>query len=282
MPIFRFSQVEVPWALGPPDGRYLVRTWGFGPDSEPTHVLVLDTEGALRRSRFSRTKRDAPPEPEPAEVATCRATVIAAGEPFETAEAARQWLGAAGEAELAEDLLALDRVLHAFRVVTADPHVRTVARDELLVARVGYGEGEEVAYGRWSDARELTVREKHRRRKKVLEPQARLAQVLGQRVPILVCEELVLRARLDWDAGRSREAALQLKVAYEAALSELGPDDAHDMEERVAELAELWSGVERGARSALTGRPSDDEREIVDHALYRLEAALRARAVALA
>jgi hypothetical protein len=282
MPLFRFSQIEVPWRLGPPDGRYLVKTWGYGPDSEPTHVLVLKTEGALKRGRLSRSKRDAAPEPEPARVPVCRATVISAGQPLADLEAGKRWLADAGEDDLADDLQALDRVLHAFRVVTANPQVRTLARAELLVARIGYGDGEEVAYGKWTDARELTLRESHRRRAKVLEPQARLAQVLGQRVPILVCEELVLRARLDWDSERERPAALQLKLAYEAGLAELGPDDAHDMQTRIDELTELWPGVERAARSALTGRLSDDEREIFDHALYRLEAALRARAVALA
>ena len=55
----------------------------------------------------------------------------------------------------------------------------------------------------------------------MLHPQARLAAVLGARERPLACEELALRARLDLDHGREREAALQLLVALDAALAEL-------------------------------------------------------------
>ena len=48
-------------------------------------------------------------------------------------------------------------------------------------------------------------------------PQARLAARSGAREPALACEELALRARLDLDQERPREAALQLLVALDAA-----------------------------------------------------------------
>ena len=128
--------------------------------------------------------------------------MIAAAEPFADATAAARWLAAAGEEALAEQLAVLERALHAFRVVTADPYAEPLARERLLVARLGFGEGEEVAHGRWSQARELLPPPASRKRSKVLEPQARLAGVLGGRVPLLVCEELALRARRDLDAGR--------------------------------------------------------------------------------
>ena len=57
----------------------------------------------------------------------------------------------------------------------------------------------------------------------MLRPQERLAAILGGRDVALACEELALRARLDADAGRWREAAFQLRVALEAAIAELGP-----------------------------------------------------------
>ena len=62
----------------------------------------------------------------------------------------------------------------------------------------------------------------------MLTPQARLAAVLSARERPLVCEELTLRARLDLDHGRGREAALQLLVALDAALAELQADPAAD------------------------------------------------------
>ena len=58
----------------------------------------------------------------------------------------------------------------------------------------------------------------------MLRPQARLAAVLNGRERPLACEELTLRARLDLDHGREREAALQVLVALDAALAELAAD----------------------------------------------------------
>ena len=51
----------------------------------------------------------------------------------------------------------LNRALHAFRLVTADPYVNSVAREAALVARIGFGAGEQVADGLWTDALELAV-----------------------------------------------------------------------------------------------------------------------------
>ncbi len=45
--------------------------------------------------------------------------------------------------------------------------------------------------------------------------------MLGGREQLDACETLLLRARADLDAGRNREAALQLRVGLEALLAEL-------------------------------------------------------------
>ncbi len=278
LPIFAFTQIEAPWALGPPDGRYLVRAEGADPQASPTHVLLFATLGAPARHRLSRRRRPAPAEPDPTPVTIGRATVIAAAEPFADAAAAARWLAAAGEEALAEQLAVLERALHAFRVVTADPYVEPLARERLLVARLGFGEGEEVADGRWSQARELLPPPASRKRSKVLEPQARLAGVLGGRVPLLICEELALRARRDLDAGRERAAALQLRIAYEAALDELSGDER--LAPRVGELRERLPDVVATAQVS-TRELTEEERETLSGGLARLEAALRARAASL-
>lgn len=278
--MFAFSQIEAPWPLGPPDGRYLVRAEGAHPQSPPTHVLLLATLGAQRRGRFSRRRRGAPPSPQPTPVPTGRATIIAAAEPFEDAAAAARWLAAAGEDELATHLRVLERTLHAFRVVTADPYSEPLGRERLLVARVGFGEGEQVAHGRWSQARELLPPPASRRRSRLLEPQSRLAGVLGAHVPLLVCEELALRARRDLDAGRPRAAALQLRIAVDAAVHELAVDGR--LATRLAQLGELRAGAEAAADAALTRGLTEAEREAVAATLARLEAALRARAASVA
>lgn len=278
MSLFAFSQIEAPWPLGPPDGRYLLRAEGSHHQSQPTHVLVFATLGAQQRGRLTRRRRPAAPEPDPSPVATGRATIIAA-EPFEDAAVAARWLATAGEDELAAHLQVLERALHAYRVVTADPYSEPLARERLLVARVGFGEGEEVAGGRWSDARELLPAPASRRRSRILEPQSRLAGVLGGHVPLLICEELTLRARRDLDTGRARQAVLQLRIALDAALSELAVDGRFAT--RLAELSELKPALDAAAQGGLTRGLTDAEIETVSATLVRLEAVLRARAASL-
>ena len=117
-------------------------------------------------------------------------------------------------------------------------------------SRIGYGSGEEVAAGRFTAAREVDVRaggaSRRRRRAEELRPQERLAAVLGGRERIDACETLLLRARADLDAGRSREAALQLRVGLEALLVELPgalADPGHE-----EDMATLASGRSEAAR----------------------------------
>src|SRR5204862_4018543 len=132
-------------------------------------------------------------------------------------------------------------------------------------------------------ARELVMPDPRQRRKVVLHPQARLAALLGNREQPLACEELALRARLDLDQGRYREAALQVLVALDAAVAELGADPrVAPLEDRVAELREQRDPVAATAQNALAGPLEQEDLETVVFALGRIEAALRARAAASA
>jgi hypothetical protein len=207
-------------------------------------------------------------------------TIIDVSDPLTDETAARAWLDRAGEQELGVGLAVINRALHAFRVVTADPYLHEISREQALVARVGYGVGEEVAYGRWSDARELSSAPVRRRRSAVLQPQARLAAALNGSQRVLACEELTLRARSDVDHERDREAALQLLVALDAALAEL-PLDPHadSLADRLVELRGRREAVAAAAQTALSGTFDEASRATVLDTLGRLEAALRARAV---
>jgi len=215
-------------------------------------------------------------------VETTRATVVEVGEPLRSPEEAAAWLAGAGEPELAAGLSVLNRALHAHRLAQADPQVHGIGRRDALVARLGYGAGEEVADGQWTDARELIDAGPRRRRSRIPAAQARLAALLTGRHAPLACEELALRARLDLDEGRAREAALQVLVALDAALAEL-PDDpaAPALVERLEELRGLHDGVGAAAAAALAGTLGAPERDATALALGRIEAALRARAAAL-
>ncbi|HEY8637977.1 MAG TPA: hypothetical protein VIL64_01955 [Solirubrobacteraceae bacterium] len=249
-----------------------------GEDAES--VLVLRTLGAPERRRLkARRSRTAEPQPDPAPVPTTRATVVDAS-PLADESAADRWLDDVdGDLAMAEAVAVLNRVLHAHRVASADPAPRDVSREQALVARVGYGAGEEVADGRWSRALEVPEpREPRQRRTAALRPQERLAALLGGRDVAMACEELVLRARTDLDGGRPREAALTLRVALEAALAELEPwADRSDLAERLVDLTAARGEVGNAANRALQGGLDADEHADVERVLGRLEAALRAR-----
>jgi hypothetical protein len=314
--LFLFVQFEFPWELGPPDGRYLMRAHE---GSEPERVVVLGTLGAQRRApargqmlsaaaRSKSRRRPAPPEPEPTPVVTARATLV---DPVSVSaeRQAKAWLSDLdGEREIQAAAVVLNRVLHFHRIAAADPYVHEIAPDQALVIRAGWGEGEQVADGLWLHARELPWRGPAGvRRKRIgdraaaLRPQERLAELLGGRGATLLCEDLVLRARLDLDNGRVAHAAIELRAAYAAALTELPTERREDLAIRIAELDKLRSGVDEQARVAFArlGEQESDaspaassterrdeqpaagagklDEEVVRHALGRLEATLRAR-----
>jgi hypothetical protein len=246
-----------------------------GHAGELEHVLVIATLGAPER-RWLRGRRPKAASPAPAPVTTSRVTLVTA-KPLDDEDAAARWLRAAGEAEADAAVAVLNRVLHLHRAASADPHVREVRREQAVVARVGYGDGEQVAEGRWRRAIELPAG-RPPRRTAALRPGERLAALLGGRDAALACEELALRARQDVDAGRRREAALQLDAALTAALAELQPwAPRADLAARLTELRELQIPVRAAAQAALEGGVDDAADAAVRHALDRLEAALRAR-----
>lgn len=249
-------------------------------------MLVLATLGAPERRRLGgRRPRPAEPEPEPAAVPTGRATIVDTT-PVDAADAAGWLEGLSGEeAEdaLQDALIVLNRAIDAHRLAAADPTVREVSLPQALIARLGHGAGEQVADGRWTAAREIPLQRRRRRRNTALRPQERLAALLGGRERRLACEELTLRARADLDAGRGREAALQVRVALEAGIAELGGAGAGsaDLSERIGELRDQRADVGAAANEALAGELAQDTLGAVEHALGRLEAALRARAASI-
>jgi hypothetical protein len=279
--------VEVAWPIGPPDGRHVLRA-GDAPDAPQarpiTHVIVLASLDAPRRGATLRGRarsRPVEPEPGPASVASGRATVISVRDPFPDEAAARGWLDGAGEAELAQGLDVLARLLHAHRIATADPWLAPLSRERLIAGRIGFGAGEQVADGRWTAARELTEPRPARgtrRRRALGGSEARLASLLAGAERPLAAEELALRARLDLDHERPREAALQLLVALDAGIAELAADDPSPrFAERITALRERRSSTAAAAQAALTGNPPLGAREDVAETLGMLEGALRAR-----
>ncbi|HTA15277.1 MAG TPA: hypothetical protein VK781_10530 [Solirubrobacteraceae bacterium] len=250
--LFTFVQMELPWELGPADGRYLLRRLEMPEGNEPQHVVVLSTVGAERRGLLGGRSRKRRTDPEPGRVPVTRATVVDAV-PLSAESQARAWLEQLDperEAQAAAEVL--NRVLFAHRIAGAEPHIHEISPAQALIVRAGYGEGEQVADGLWSDARELSLsRRRAGRRASVLRPQERLAVLLSGRGSVLLCEELALRARLDMNAGRVTLAAIELDRAYAAALAELPDEQRGDLRERIAELEALRADVQSNARAAM-------------------------------
>jgi hypothetical protein len=267
--VFGFVQFELATPLGPADGRYLRRDAEGG---KPERVIVLRTLGAAERRRFGGRKPKAVEgggeEPEP--VPTVRATLIGA-EPLGEAAA---WLDAlrrdadAREAELDDALRELNAILRAHRAAAADPYAREIARWQANAVRIGYGSGDQVADGRFEQAYEVPEPRGRVRRAETLAPQERLAAILGGSDRALVAEELVLRARLDLDAGRPREAALQARVALEALLAEVPWGSA--------EVAGHRDAVAEAANAALEGDPAPELVSAVEEAVLAMRRALGA------
>jgi hypothetical protein len=255
--------------LGPADGRYLRRAPDGG---EPERVVVLRTLSARERPSGRRARRGVAVEDgaegEPVQVV--RATLVGA-EPVADPEA---WLEAlrrdadAREAEVDAGLRELNAIIRAHRAAAADPFAREVGRWQANAVRIGHGSGDQVADGRWTDAYELPEPRERVRRSEGLMPQERLAAILGGSSHPLVAEELVLRARLDLDGDRPREAALQARVALEALRAER-PEAAETLEGH-------RDAVARAANAALEGDPPRELQDAVAEAVAAMRQAIAA------
>jgi hypothetical protein len=252
---------------------------------------VLLTLGApappLRRRRRPRRAKAGS---EPQQLPLTRVTAIRAFAPFESEQDAERWLEEAVEAEDTIDFLLLDgtallnRALFAHATSTGDPHLAELRPEDAATARIGFGGGEELAESRYTEAREVDARATglslRRQRAEELRPQERIAALLRGRERTDACEPLLLRARADHDAGRHREAALQLRIGLEALLVELEgalDDEAHLND--LATLHERRSAVGEAANAALKGNLTAEANAQVLELLEICERVLRRRRV---
>lgn len=291
--LFGFVQFDFAGRLPLADGRYLAEPEDqeTGAKSGGSYVLVVETIGAAPApGRRRRRGRAAAAEPEPAPLTLTRVTAIRASYPFHEASAAARWLDEVCEAEdtvevLAEEAVApLNHALHAHAVAAANPRGRELAPDQAERVLIGFGSGEETADGRFTDARhvDLAPRSSSRRhrREEELRPQERVAAILRGRERLDACETLLLRARADLDAGRDREAALQLRVGLEALLVELeGAVDDPGHEEDMAALSRRGKAMSGLAGAAVREGLSAEQRRQVEELLEISERILRRRRV---
>jgi hypothetical protein len=281
--LFGFTQLDLPGTLPLADGRYVIR------EGDTERVLVLQTLGAPPPPRRRRRRPHEATASAPAELPLARATIVRAFEPFDGEQAASAWLQAAIDSDetiddlIGEALGALNRALHAQTVASGDPHLRALSTTDATTARLGYGSGEQVASGDFTEARETTPRaggSRKQRRHDDLRPQERVAALLGGREDPDPCELLLIRARADLDAGRNREAALQLRIGLEALLAQLTDppaDSGHD--EDMTALDARRTEVGEIADAALRGELGSRQLEATHELLALCERVLRRRRV---
>lgn len=235
--------------------------------------MVVISEGEAPRRVRRRERRDSVP--------VTRITVIDA-DPMTDDATAAAWLRDCGVPAFGP--ATLSRLVRSFRVASADPFLADLDLARAWRTRVGYGSGEQVADGEWTEARELDPpRESRVRCRSKERPTDRLAALLSGRDAILASEELALRARQDLELGRAVEAALQLEAALTTALAELaGWRELGDMSQRLVELETYLEAVQSAASAAREGTLAAAATEPLTVALERLEATLRARAIYVA
>jgi hypothetical protein len=280
--LFGFIQFDLAGTLAVADGRYLVR------DGEREQVLVIETLGAPPAARRRRRRpRNADVSEPPPELPVARATVVLAFNELEDERAAAAWLQETSADEGAVDQMVeqgiaeLNQALHAQAVASGDPYPQTVTPARAVVIRIGFGSGEALADGAYSNAHQvdpgLGPVSRRLQRDEELRPQQRLAAVLGGREQLDACETLLLRARADLDAGRNREAGLQLRVGFEALLIELkgALDDAGHEEDmatldtRRAEIGELANTALQGDLDAAQIQTLRDTQALCERVLRR-------------
>ena len=123
----------------------------------------------------------------------------------------------------------VNRALSALRAAAGDPLVQDIGATRALAVRLGHGTGDELADGRWTEAKEL---ERPRRgRLDDVDPQSRVAAVLAGRDEVHPAETLMLRARLDAQQGRDAEALYGLRAARTALQEQPGARQKELLEE---------------------------------------------------
>jgi hypothetical protein len=141
--------------------------------------------------------------------------------------------GGAGAEEVRAATRIVNRALGALRAGARDPLVQDIGASRALAVRLGHGTGDELADGRWTEARELA--RPRRGRLDDVDPQTRVAAVLAGRDQVHPAETLMLRARLDVQQGRRAEARYGLRAARAA----LGEEPAARQKELMKELAAI-------------------------------------------
>ncbi len=138
--------------------------------------------------------------------------------------AAQEWLATVlADDEVAAGLLAevattVNRAMLSYRVAAPDAYASDLNPESALAVRFGYGTGQQVSDGKWTEAAELAEGRRRSLRVQMIDgvgAQERIAAVLGGRDEVRPDESLLVDAERAAAQGRDRLAALTLGLAIE-------------------------------------------------------------------
>jgi len=215
--------------------------------------------------------------------------VIRADQPFEHGAAAESWLEQLEDSDFTGELLddavaTLDRARAADAAASGTPFGTPTLIGSLLAARVGYGDGDQVASGRFLEAWDVDARggtsSKRRERAARTGSLARTAAILGGRDQADACEVLLPRIRLDLGCGNLAAACLMIGPAVSATISELEfavEDPGHERD--LDRLEELLPGLTELTERAASGGVGPGDEGKVEEALTVAERVVRRRRI---
>jgi len=259
--LFEFVQFEFTHGVGPPAGRYIVHNDDAATAAKPApgrrpvtgvtrgvgeaDVLVIGVVGApAGRPRLRRKAREAADGAAPADVPLLLATFVAGSTPISSANEAHAALEKVRASEerqelwVDEGLRVLNVAIRAYRAGAHDPYAIEVSARDARRVRIGFGTADDVQHGRWREALELpeplTPRSDRFER---LRPSEAVATVLSGRGRVLEGEDVILRALVDLDHGRTRAAAHQASAAMRLFEHELDHPKLAGLAERAEQLA---------------------------------------------
>ena len=215
---------------------------------------MIETEGALPPARRKRRRPKQSKRSEtPTTVGVTTVTLVRAHEPLGGESEAREWLAGLEDDDFIQSLFdetfgSIDRALAAEAAASGRPYAAAPSLEQVLGAKIGFGDGDHVADGRYTDALEVDARGgtagPRRERLGRTRPLARIAAILGQKEQAAACEFLVPRVRADLDAGRVLAAGLAIETAARATVVEFDgvlddPDHERDLDQLEAMLPDL-------------------------------------------
>lgn len=277
---FPFVQLSFTHAIGPPPGRYVLNDVPSQDELAlgAADVLVVRVVGAAtpKRSVFRRNAvRKAETKDIGREVPVAEVTVVRGTRRLDDAAAHRLMTELRDEASrdpwIAAALADVNRAVAYHRACAADPYPPDLTRADSRTITLGWGRAEEVFAGRWSEALTVMPREQPLPRQERLRPQQGLAAALAGHGDVLECEELLLAAQRDFDAGRLRAAAVGVHAGIELLLGELAGKVLSravrgELEDVIDRRPEAEALAARGRRGTLEEGDETALRSILDAA----------------